>query len=182
MADKKPTELPVPTTVEGVRELLKRAAKGDTATVPAIRKLLVENPAYLDVFGGELARCAQRALVNALSDDLAVREAVHAKMAALRNSLLGENSTPVEALLVERVVACWLQVQDADIRAAQAKGETFRQADFNQRRMDAAHRRYLSALKALALVRKLAVPALQINLARKQVNVVAPVAVTTPKS
>ena len=40
--------------------------------------------------------------------------------------------------------------------------------------MNAAHKRYLSAIKALALVRKLAVPAFQINLARKQVNVFSP--------
>jgi hypothetical protein len=37
--------------------------------------------------------------------------------------------------------------------------------------MDRAHRRYLSAIKALALVRRLAVPVLQVNIARKQVNV-----------
>jgi hypothetical protein len=49
---------------------------------------------------------------------------------------------------------------------------TLKQADFHRRRIDAAHRRYLAALKALATVRKLAVPALQINLAKKQVNVV----------
>jgi len=44
--------------------------------------------------------------------------------------------------------------------------------------MDHAHRRYLSALKTLALVRKLAVPVLQVNIARKQVNVagVCPIA------
>ncbi|WP_439624847.1 hypothetical protein [Gemmata sp.] len=78
----------------------------------------------------------------------------------------------MERLLVERVAACWLQVQDADIRAAQATNASFRQADYNQRRMDAAHKRYLSALKTLALVRKFAGPALQINLARKQINVV----------
>jgi hypothetical protein len=45
--------------------------------------------------------------------------------------------------------------------------------------MDATNKRYLAALKALALVRKLAVPALQINVAKKQVNIAAP-AVTTP--
>ena len=175
MADKNPTELGVPTTVEGIRELLKRAAKGDTTTLPAVRKLL-EDPAYIELLGGDLARYVQRSFVNAITkdDDLALREAVYAKMAALRNSLLGENPTPVEVLLVERVVACWLQVQDADIRAASAQDPTFKQADFNQRRMDAANRRYLAALKALAQVRKLAVTALQINLARKQVNVVTP--------
>ena len=170
----KTSESAAPTTAEGVRALLKRAADGDQSTVPAIRKLL-EKPENIELLGGNLAQCAQRALITAYAGkDITAREAVTAKLDAMRRELLGERPTPVEALLVERVLACWLQVQDADIRSAQAGGVSFRQADYNQRRMDAAHRRYLSALKALALVRKLAVPALQINLARKQVNVVAP--------
>jgi hypothetical protein len=37
--------------------------------------------------------------------------------------------------------------------------------------MDRAHRRYLSAIKTLATVRKLALPVLQVNIAKKQVNV-----------
>jgi hypothetical protein len=45
------------------------------------------------------------------------------------------------------------------------------QVEHYQRRLDHAHRRYLSALKALALVRKLALPVLQVNIAKKQVNV-----------
>ena len=38
-------------------------------------------------------------------------------------------------------------------------------------RMDRAHRRYLTAIKTLAIVRKLALPVLQVNIAKKQVNV-----------
>jgi hypothetical protein len=49
---------------------------------------------------------------------------------------------------------------------------------YYQRRMDSANRRFLAAVKALALVRKLAVPALQVNIAKKQVNVVASAVVT----
>jgi hypothetical protein len=167
----------VPTTTEGIRELLKRAAKGDTATLPVLRKFL-ENPANVEAFGGNLASYAQGLFVKSLSGgDLCVREAILSKLAAMRTELLGDNPTPVERLLVERVVSCWLQVQDADIRAAGAKDLSIKQADYHQRRMDSANRRYLAALKALALVRKLAVPALQVNIARKQVNVVAPPAV-----
>jgi hypothetical protein len=63
-------------------------------------------------------------------------------------------------------------VQDADVRYAQGQGSlTIKQNDYHQRRMDAAHRRYLSALRTLAVVRKLAVPVLQVNIARKQVNI-----------
>jgi len=172
VATTKPTELAIPTTTDGIRDLLQRAAKGDTATLPAIRKVL-ENPVNIELFGGNLAACAQQSFVKALSgEDLSVHEAIKAKLAVMRKELQGENPTPVEVLLVERIVACWLQVQDADIRAGQATEPTFKQADFNQRRMDATNRRYLAALKALALVRKLAVPVFQLNVARKQVNVV----------
>jgi hypothetical protein len=37
------------------------------------------------------------------------------------------------------------------------------------KRVDHAHRRYLATLKVLAVVRRLAVPTLQVNIARQQV-------------
>jgi hypothetical protein len=85
--------------------------------------------------------------------------------------LLGANASAVERLLVERVVACWLQVQEADIRTAQTRDLSLRWADFYQKRMDRAHCRYLPAIKTLATVRRLAVPVLQVNIAKKQFNV-----------
>src|SRR5262245_26108639 len=91
------------------------------------------------------------------------------KLELLRAELAGPSPSPVERLLVERAVACWLQVQDADVRYAQAqpKGPSPAHNDFLQRRMDRAHRRYLSALRTLATVRKV-VPVLQVNIAAKQ--------------
>ena len=45
---------------------------------------------------------------------------------------------------------------------------------YYQKSIDRAHRRYLSAIKTLATVRKLALPVLQVNIAKKQVNVASP--------
>jgi hypothetical protein len=45
---------------------------------------------------------------------------------------------------------------------------TLAQSEHSQRRIDRAHRRYLSTLKTLASVRRLALPALQINLVHRQ--------------
>jgi hypothetical protein len=45
---------------------------------------------------------------------------------------------------------------------------TIGQADYQQRRIDRAHRRFLSAVETLARVRKLAVPMLQVNVAKNQ--------------
>ena len=95
-------------------------------------------------------------------------------MELLRAELLGPTPTPLERLLVERVVACWLQVQDADVRYAQAKNPSFALGDYLQRRMDRAHKRFLTAARTLALVRRLALPVLvqQVNVAaQQQVNV-----------
>jgi hypothetical protein len=170
----------VPKTPDEIRALLKRTQAGDQSAVPVVRKLL-QNPALIPVFGGHLAEQVIDSFSAAMGGkDVGFREAVRRKLELMRSELLGENPTPVERLLVERVVACWLQVQDAELRTAQGQKDfTFKQAEFHQRRMDATNRRFLAAIKTLALVRKLAVPALQINLAKKQVNVVAPAVVAT---
>jgi hypothetical protein len=42
---------------------------------------------------------------------------------------------------------------------------------YRQKVLDGVHGRYLSAIKCLADVRRLALPALQVNIAEKQVNV-----------
>jgi hypothetical protein len=136
-----------------------------------LRKLL-ENPATVDQFGGDLARQAALSLIEgAAGENLAFKEALTRKLDLLRAELSGPNPTPLERLLVERVVACWLQVQDADVRYAQRKNLSLEWGDYYQRRMDRAHKRYLSAIKTLATVRKVAVPVLQINVAKRQVNV-----------
>ena len=165
---------------DGMRALIARARKGDRSTLPEVRRIL-SDPHEVDALGGDLALQAEASFVQALAGkDLVLTEALPRKLDALRAELAGPNPTPVERLLVERVVACWLQVQDAEVRFAQGQGNlSIKQADYYQRRMDGANRRYLAALKALAVARKLALPVLQINVARKQVNLAAPAAVST---
>jgi hypothetical protein len=176
----KPNEPAVPRNADEVRAFLKRTQAGDRSTLPVLQTML-RDPECVRVFGGELAESVEGSFLRALAkDDVGFQQAARRKMELLRAELLGPGATPVEQLLVERVVACWLQVQDAELRYAQGQDKlNIRQADYYQRRIDAANRRYLAALKTLALVRKLAVPALQINLARKQVNIAAPAAVNS---
>lgn len=167
----RPAEEPVPTTAEELGKFIERTEAGGKTTLPVLRKLL-NDPHYIEQFGGNLARTAEFAFISALTGKhICVQEALKRKMKQMREELLGPNPTPVERLLAERVVACWLQVQDADYRFGSMKEPTFKQSEFAQRRMDRANARYLAAVKTLALVRKLAVPALQVNIARRQLNV-----------
>jgi hypothetical protein len=45
------------------------------------------------------------------------------------------------------------------------------QGDYYQRHQDRAHKRYLSAVRALAQVRRLLTPAVQVNIGGQQVNI-----------
>jgi hypothetical protein len=161
----------VPTTTDEIMKLIRRGEKGDASTLPALRKML-EQPTMVEKCGN-LAKNAELSFIDALAgNNLVFREGLIRKLEVMRAELAGPNPTPVERLLVERVVACWMQVHDADARYAQAQRDcTIRQGEYFQHRMNSAHKRYLSALKTLALVRKLAVPVLQVNIAKKQVNV-----------
>jgi hypothetical protein len=171
----KPANVPQPTDREAFRALVSRAQKGDEATVPELRKWL-QNPATVDFLGGDLARQAELSLLNAAAgENLAFREAALCKMELMRADLAGPASTPLERLLVERIIACWLQLHYADIRLAQSEAKlTMAQVEYQEERRDRAHKRYLSAIKTLVTVRKLALPVVQVNIARKQVNMAGP--------
>jgi hypothetical protein len=172
----------LPPKPDDIRALIDRARKGDESTLPALR-ILLQNTTHVENLGGNLAVQTEITLIDAAAGkNLLFTEALARKLKNLRAELAGPSPTPVERLLVERIVTCWLQLQDADIRYAQAKDLSITQADYHQRRIDRAHKRFLSAVKSLATVRRLAVPVLigQVNIAQKQVNNVTPPPAAAP--
>ena len=135
----KPDDAALPTDPKELRKFLKRVREGDESTLPAVRKLLQE-PGAADRLGGNLAEHAEQALIRAATgEDILFREALTRKLALMRGELAGPDPTPLEHLLVSRVVACWLQVQDADVRYAQGqKNCTLALGEYQQRRQDRA--------------------------------------------
>jgi hypothetical protein len=132
---------------------------GDESSRGEVRRLLEEAPQLAGPLGGDLARNAERALVRALAGtNLAQQEAVARKMDQLRAELSGPDPQPLERLLVQRVVLCWLYVHHADCQFAAAGPITIEHGDYLQRQQDRAQRRYLAAIKSLATVRRLALP------------------------
>jgi hypothetical protein len=157
---------------DNFESLISRASKGDTSTLPRIRELLLHNE-MIGILGGDMVRNTENTLIGAAAGkDLMVREALKRKLAVMRDELAGPTPTPLDKLLIDRIVLSWLALHDTEARFAQMTGLSIAQADYWQRRIDHCHRRYLSAIKALASIRKLALPALQMNFARKQVNIV----------
>ena len=159
-------------TVAKLCDLSDRAQDGDEKAVLEIRKILDSSPDLAWLFIKGPAKMAESALVDEMTkdEDLASKEFLRHQLESMRVELAGENPSPLERLLAERVVATWLEVQLFEaLYAVGMKGGTFKQDDHEQKRLDGAHRRHLSAIRTLAQIRKLG-PAVQINIAEKQIN------------
>jgi hypothetical protein len=146
--------------------VLTRARQGDVEAFPRLRELLDHYPEIWAVYG-DAAFHARAAWIEVIGGaDLALKASLGRKAAALRNELVGPTSSPLEGLLAERVVASWLQLAQAEATVAQATNSTMKQVEFAEKRLDAAHRRHLNAIGALATLQRLipsnpALPALE---------------------
>jgi hypothetical protein len=164
--------------------LTDKAQKGDRSVLPAIRELL-KDPVYVDALGGQLAIQVEQALLRKFSgNNLLLQESVTRKLDLMRTELGGPTPTALERLLVDRIVTCWLHLHHLEVVYANKDSMALELGAYYQHSLSAAHKRYLAAIKALAAVRKLAVPVLQVNIARKQVNVAGarPIAETGEKT
>lgn len=158
-----------------MHELTKRAEKGEKGAMPALRKVLDENPDLVWHLG-DFARISETVLMKKLSrgEDPVIEASLRRQFAAMREEVAGEDPSPLERLLAERVVATYMQLQVLEgICARQIEKPPTNLADLYQRHLDRAHRRHLSAIRTLAQVRKLLkpMPVAQINIAEQQVNV-----------
>nr|MDQ3361403.1 hypothetical protein [Actinomycetota bacterium] len=135
-----------------------------------VGKLMDEAPELVETIA-DLACNVERSIVREMAGgNRMIEETMPRKLEAMRKGLAGENSSALEKLLVDRVVVCWLQLQYFDVLYARSmKNSSTAQSEHHQKLIDRAHKRYLSAIKALAQIRKMG-PAVQINIAEQQVN------------
>jgi hypothetical protein len=155
-------------------ELFKRAAKGDKSCLPMVQALLADGDygASLRESAGSSVQWLRDSLIEkAAGKHVMVREAITQKLDGMRVELEGPNPTPIERLLAERASICWFILNRYEDAYVRADGWNISQADLQHRKIDKAHARFLSALLTLARVRKLAVPTLQLNIAKNQINV-----------
>lgn len=148
-------------TVEKLRDLTGKAQDGDEEAALEIRNILDESPDLAWRFIKGPGKMAEEALIDVCTrdKDLASKELLKHQLKSMRIEVAGENPSPLERLLTERVVATWLQVQLFDaLYAFGMKGEPLSQGDYRQKRLDRAHRRHLSAVRTLAQVRKVGRP------------------------
>jgi hypothetical protein len=132
---------------------------------------------------GVLARCSRGVGVyrgmlaeKMASGDPLAKEATVETAERMALELAGENPTPLEVLLSERVASLWIlvELQEALLAAYYYKGGGTAVSVVIQmsRIQESVHRRYLAAIKTLAQVQKLQGPSrVQVNIGGNQVNV-----------
>jgi hypothetical protein len=147
------------TDVEGIRNLLRRAQGNDLSCLTELRALLDSRPDLWKQVG-DLGSHAEMATLRLVAGgNLHLFEAVQRKLSELKAQLAGEAPSALEQLIVDRIGVCWLQTHHLDLQATSASGSALTpQGVWAQKKLDSAQRRYLLAVKQLALVRKLLRP------------------------
>ena len=129
-----------PTKTE-VKALLQKAEKGNTTVLPTLRAYMDLTPGYLGEDGGHGPRDAAGIGANDLAageKNLVLQETITRKCVALTQELAGPTPSPLERLLVERIVLCWLQLHYAEAIYTQIKDMSLQQAAFHQSRISKA--------------------------------------------
>jgi hypothetical protein len=149
------------------------AIQADVTALDQLRTRLPESRGY-----AELRKAARTAIYlwsgrAARSDPERGRRFLQLAV-RVRDDLLSDGASPLEELLVEEIIACWLALEDAHLSyiMEMTTHNDLQSADARRRQLDSAQRRYLRAIKTLAEVRRLEVPAIigQLNLAGQQVH------------
>jgi hypothetical protein len=143
-----------PAAVE-LHALVRRAQAGDPGALPRIREILDDRPEIWQHVG-DLAALVEQAWIAVLAAEnpLAV-EAMRRSVAEMRRELEGEHATRLEKMMIDQVLATWLECKYLEGISAEPGRGSLDQAAFRLRRLESSQKRYLNAVKMLTTVRTL---------------------------
>src|SRR4051794_35160217 len=110
------------TALDDLKALLVRSAAGDRSVLPQLRAVFDERPGLWQRLGNLAAHVEAGWIGLIAGPNLAMTESLQRTVEAMKRELAGPAPSPLEKLLVDRIVAVWLQAHQADIEAAGAIG------------------------------------------------------------
>ncbi len=160
-------------TDKRIRSLIAEAHTDGAAADELFKVLKEEDALTYFVTASDVAKQAELSLIRQLApDDILMAKMNEKRLQIMRRDLAGDNPTALETLLAQRIALCWFHVHLCETVVVQNSGKaSIKQLEFQEKRFDRAHKRYLGAIKALAQVRRLQLPTIQMNIGEKQVNV-----------
>ena len=148
-----------------LRALSDRAEGGDKEARRRLRLMVRASSAEVVGRASDVGRRAGRVLArSAAGGDPLAEEALCAKLDLMRAEIAGEDPTPLEVLLTERVVSLWMFTTLLEILLAgqyrRGAGDGLKRLSppyliQQSRILESATRRYFAAIRELARVRKL---------------------------
>ncbi len=161
-----------------LRDLSEEAEAGNREARKKLRRVLHASSPEIVAKCSNIAERGQLIVAETMAaGNPLTEEAILARLDLMRAEVGGENPTPLEVLLTERIVSAWLfvEVQEALLNAQLKRGSEVRRCPPSYLKfmigwLDSVHRRYLAAIKSLAQVRRLQsnTPGVQFN---TQINV-----------
>jgi hypothetical protein len=173
-----------PSPSENFKALITRVGQGDQEAVGALTAMLARALPHLtwddlDMMGHHirvpLEKVRSQLIARVAGDFEGDQDATAQKLfirqivQEVTRRLAGANPTGIEYILAERAAICWLWAYVEDLTILNRGAASIEQLRFDLQRQNAAHKRFLAAVKTLATVRRLAVPVLLQKV--KQVNV-----------
>ena len=100
-----------------------------------------------------------------------VRRATEKEIERKRSQVAGEDPSPLERLLAERVALCWVAATyaDAEYTRKLKEGMSLREGEYYSKRCEQTNRQLLKGIESLARLRRLLTP-MQINIGQNQIN------------
>lgn len=135
-------------------------------------RALREHSAMWRVAGDLMEHTAQM-LISDINGTYAIQESLKTGWIQLQKCMARPGDGELERLLIQQIALAWLKLSYVEYRHRYflTNGNTtITQADFWERRLSVAQRRYLRAIETLARVRRMNLPAVQVNIGAQQVN------------
>jgi hypothetical protein len=152
------------------RLLRKTATKNpDPDDVAELRKALREEPGTWRAAGDMLDHAQDQVIQSMASGYAVIEESTRRGKEELREELSEPTDGPLEQLMIQEVILCWLHHSHTVRRMQSVTMEgtyTTKDGTYWEKRVAASQRRYIRAMKSLARVRKLNV-SVQINVAQQ---------------
>jgi len=148
-----------------------RATAGDAPALATLETSFDARQSWWDRFTRDVAEQAEECLVEASTTNEFGRLAIRRILERTRTELAGLRPTPLVRLAARHVAICGLEADLAHRSSAASVANNEVPPAAVQRWLDGADGRYRKALKCLADLQRLALPAVQVNVGGQQVNI-----------
>lgn len=140
--------------ISRLQSIMECARRGHTEVLPALEKVLDENPVlWQEMY--DLASMTEQAWINRVAGkDLLLGQCIRRRVGKMKADLAGPTASALEQLLANRIAICWLIAQASELlESGDASG--IKVAELRMKQAESANRRLLGAAKAMAAVRRL---------------------------